>query len=558
MASNFDSNPDSTEPSTDILNPQPEPQQEHKEGNDDNDNNSQGNFFEENKSLLTKVYNILKLKFPNLNISLSELITAAQKYIDMYANNPGNGDGVIAEGDEDTNAIVRGFFEIYKTDWEEFKNAVLNGGSFEEKKPDESFEKELYIDKNISEFKKQDELRIKEINKAVDYIKKNESISNDNEIKQKLVEFCLNDKTATLDYIEYLLKVFYDKWLLPDGSGNRFPYVINNNARVTKDNLSYVRSQDQRSLGQGVAFTNDNLPKHFKSSEKSLDENNNFIIASKYANRIKTEKTEKGTFYLVDNSDYFISYIKKIKAIKDIKKIFNHKEDTNYKSNDYDYQLYKAGDCDITQGKGAIERLNALSQKLLNEYNKLDNSSKAKLKESFNLFYPSEEYLFKNYLHDFSLGVDCSGYVSRALAFVMTNLMIEKEEQEKTLGALVKGDGLRTNTHFLEEDGAKELFKCAEQKFSDDLVKKIQPGDFARNGDHIKIISEVNTSSFTDHQSSSASSRVGVIETVTTSSNYNKNYKKPYSFMRPIVFNDDKKLIEYFKNMLTAKGKESN
>ena len=171
---------------------------------------------------------------------------------------------------------------------------------------------------------------------------------------------------------------------------------------------------------------------------------------------------------------------------------------------------------------------------------------------------PLEEYLFKNYLHDFSLGVDCSGYVSRALAFVMTNLMIEKEEQEKTLGALVKGDGLRTNTHFLEEDGAKELFKCAEQKFSDDLVKKIQPGDFARNGDHIKIISEVNTSSFTDHQSSSASSRVGVIETVTTSSNYNKNYKKPYSFMRPIVFNDDKKLIEYFKNMLTAKGKEPN
>jgi len=28
--------------------------------------------------------------------------------------------------------------------------------------------------------------------------------------------------------------------------------------------------------------------------------------------------------------------------------------------------------------------------------------------------------------------------------------------------------------------------------------------------------------------------------------------------MRPIVFNDDKKLIEYFKNMLIAKGKESN
>jgi hypothetical protein len=30
-----------------------------------------------------------------------------------------------------------------------------------------------------------------------------------------------------------------------------------------------------------------------------------------------------------------------------------------------------------------------------------------------------------------------------------------------------------------------------------------------------------------------------------------------YSFMRPKVFNDDQKLIEYFKNMLIAKGKEN-
>ena len=52
---------------------------------DNNDDNSQGNFFEENKSLLIKIYNILKLQFPNLNISLSELLTAAQKFIDMYA-----------------------------------------------------------------------------------------------------------------------------------------------------------------------------------------------------------------------------------------------------------------------------------------------------------------------------------------------------------------------------------------------------------------------------------------------------------------------------------------
>lgn len=520
---------------------------------DNNDDNSQGNFFEENKSLLIKIYNILKLQFPNLNISLSELLTAAQKFIDMYAK-PEND-----IHDDDIDAIVKGFCNIYRTNWEELKNVVINGAQFEEKEPGEPLEKDLYIDQNISEFKKQDELRIKKIEKAIEYINKNESNNDDKEIKQKIADYCLNGKTAVLDYIEYLLKVFYDKWLLPDGSGKRFPYVINNKARFTKDNLSYVRSQDQRSLGQGVAFTQKSLPNHFKKSENALDENKDFIIATKYANKVKIEKDSEGTFYLVDNSDYFINYIKKTKDIKDIKKIFNHKEDTNYKSSDYDYQLYKVGDCKITQGKGAIERLNALSQKLLNEYNKLDDSSKAKLKESFNLFYPSKDYQFKDYLHDFSLGVDCSGYVSRALAFVMTNLMVEKEAQEETLGALVDGNGLRTNTHFLEEEGgAKDLFKYASsQNFSNDVVTKLQPGDFARNGDHIKIISQVNTSSFTDHQSSSVSSRIGVIEIVITSDNYKDKYKDAYSFMRPKVFNDDQKLIEYFKNMLIAKGKEN-
>jgi hypothetical protein len=71
------------------------------------------------------------------------------------------------------------------------------------------------------------------------------------------------------------------------------------------------------------------------------------------------------------------------------------------------------------------------------------------------------------------------------------------------------------------------------------------------------MISQVNTSSFTDHQSSSVSSRIGVIETVITSDNYKDKYKDAYSFMRPKVFNDDQKLIEYFKNMLIAKGKEN-
>ena len=54
---------------------------------------AQGNFFEDNKGLLTRVYNILKLRFPNSNVSLPQLLTGAQQYIDMIAAPPGGGGG---------------------------------------------------------------------------------------------------------------------------------------------------------------------------------------------------------------------------------------------------------------------------------------------------------------------------------------------------------------------------------------------------------------------------------------------------------------------------------
>lgn len=40
---------------------------------------------------MTRVYNILKLRFPNSNVSLPQLLTGAQQYIDMIAAPPGGG-----------------------------------------------------------------------------------------------------------------------------------------------------------------------------------------------------------------------------------------------------------------------------------------------------------------------------------------------------------------------------------------------------------------------------------------------------------------------------------
>lgn len=62
---------------------------------------AQGNFFEDNKGLLTRVYNILKLRFPNSNVSLPQLLTGAQQYIDMIAAPPGGGQGGGEDDDEE-------------------------------------------------------------------------------------------------------------------------------------------------------------------------------------------------------------------------------------------------------------------------------------------------------------------------------------------------------------------------------------------------------------------------------------------------------------------------
>ena len=44
------------------------------------------NFVEENKELLIKVYNTLKLVYPNDNITLAQLMAGAEGYIENGAN----------------------------------------------------------------------------------------------------------------------------------------------------------------------------------------------------------------------------------------------------------------------------------------------------------------------------------------------------------------------------------------------------------------------------------------------------------------------------------------
>lgn len=535
MASNFNPNSSVSEPPIDLLNSQQEqqqvpqqeqqqvPQQEEQpdpqseaneedgegvveekdpEGADDKDeepeqtedednsnSNSQGNFFEENKSLLTKVYNILKLKFPSLNISLSELLTAAQKHIDMYANNPGHGGGVGVAGDgdelkpeidlsqfsdDDIDEIVNGFCKIYKTDWEEFleittfylhEEDMTHPGAkcidFKNKKPDDQLEdiaNPINIEKYNNEFAEQNRLRISKLSNAVNYIINLKS-DNENDLKKKLVEFCLKDQTAVLDYIEYLLKVYFDKWLLPDGSGDRFPYVINGSDKDTgprKNNNDVKKEWTEKALP---------LINNCEDDIKSALEYRRFV------------KDETGNYLDIDSTDKQTKN-KVSKLMKNVVEVYD-----NNKQATFDLQLYRGGgaDSDCQHGKGIHILNQSVAKKLLdNRFNILDKekgknnkSIKATLEEYFSCkerypkAYDANGYRFKDYLHDLGIGVDCSGYVSRALAYIMFKLMIPGHLQIETLGSAY--GRVKSNATTLDSD--KDII--VQKKEVQDLMFKI-------------------------------------------------------------------------------------
>lgn len=598
----------------------------------DNDDNSQGNFFEENKSLLIKIYNILKLQFPSLNISLSELLTAAQKFIDIYAK-PEND-----IHDDDIDAIVKGFCNIYRTNWEELKDVIINGAQFEEKEPGELLEKNLYKDKNISEFKKQDELRIKKLEKAIEYINKNKSNNDDKEIKQKIADYCLNDKTAVLDYIEYLLKVFYDKWMLPDGSGDRFPYVIHptdTKPRTTDDDIKtkYQKVEDEiKKIEQKSSYS---LYAKIKGDDSEITPISNYVkkegIDEKKYNKLKEKEKKK---YIEEQNENEIIYHKTndegthIIIDKTLYENTNEniicftKDSENNYNETFNFQLYGSSNIDANSrfGKGAPDLMYNVSYYL---YNRLDSNEKKQ---------------FKKYLQNFGIGVDCSGYVSRALSFVMNKLQVPIGIQIRTLGpgyGRVKSNctTLATNCNTKEngvtyyyfqdssisgsyllltrenaqkistglttwfsskndfinympfiipnsednkqmdqindlilitkltkkKDESKNIFGAEIKEESLSSSTKLQPGDIITTSNpsfHVKIISKVNNDSYSHHQSTS-SNRTGVIESTIDVKKIKKDMKN-YWFARPYVFSNDQKLIEYFKNMLIAKGKEPN
>lgn len=675
-------------PSEDLSSPSPNPEEppvmpdvdtdEHEPdiwepGHSDNPSDSD-DFWEKNKNLLRQVQNILDFRYPSSNISLADIIAAACQFRGGLSG--GEGEGADGEGyspdadgggkntppDADINkpepdpqsiedeSIAKGFCKIYKTSLDELSKAV-NGMlfdnytyNFERKKPDDQkdIKDAVDIDKYNAEFDEQDKVRMVQLFKAVNTIveklrnDKPDDKFNEKTIIAPITDYCRTDETVVFNYISYLLKIFYDKWLLPDGSGDRFPYVIDGGDDVKrKQSISVIKKEWEKVKNDVTeiekSYDNDKNKRTIKISDDStayiISRYFKYLTQSKYdkeknninnkienaTNEDEKKKLQKKLNQFIANykgpADYIIDD-KTYKAVylgveddgdlfgvdKNNKKYYYQNERSDIKwfdkdgiNEEFDLQLYYGGSTssNCQAGKGSPQMMQKVADKLLDSYNGTSDELKEEFSKTYATVYSAnnKNYRFKDYLHDLGIGMDCSGYVSRALAFIMTKLRVPGDVQMKTLGP---GYGrLKSNATTLSSEKNSNLFLNTKSRprvedptiwegYIKEIVPKIKPGDIEMigttgNGFHIRIIYSVDEENmcFIDQQSGTqnayleleqekSSLRFGVEETVVSKDKNLGGYLNNYRFARPYVFNDPERLKGFFIEMLNIKGQINN
>lgn len=435
-------------------------------------------FVEENKALLKKVENVLKFMYPSKNVSLAELLASGEGYISM----------VESVGEASENEIAAGILKIYNSDLNEFlKHFNQNEKYSLSQEPDPETEK---YNNEIFQLEK---IRVENLNKILEYCLRNlpqEKQKDENAIISVLAAYCQKqDNEAIYDYISFLIKKFYNMWLLPDGSGDRFPYVINSG---TKD------------VGPRSAkgYSNVIVQKEWDGAAKK-------IVTD--CQELHDQKPESIRFILDGQSYKSIDGDEKLLKKKGVD-WFVEENGTYKKTFDFQQIKSKTYDSDGCHGKGCVALNQLIAQELKKRFDILDTivdstvKKKGKVIEvtrkdnlisffsSSNRFRKSFEnkgYRFKDYLHDLGIGVDCSGYVSRALEYVMSELNIPASEQTKTVGCghgWLKSNAIDLNDPkdvFVQREKAKDFIaeinvpinnlssKIKELQLENEIIKNI-------------------------------------------------------------------------------------
>lgn len=214
---------------------------------------------------------------------------------------------------------------------------------------------------------------------------------------------------------------------------------------------------------------------------------------------------------------------------------------------DFDFQYY----WETHLGKGTSQLIQSTLEYIVNEETNMDvkinlNTLKIKLTSDG----------LREFLVNFGIGVDCSGFVSRAIATIMTDFKIDEKKQEATLGRMNNEKEplrLKTNASTLRKKGSIKLFAFDNinevgnfnEIQSGDIIMQINPNkesDF-----HILIIAKTGKDKeghdyFTTVESSSEESKGKGICRRThydfENFYYREDSSRYYQFARPKAFVD--------------------
>lgn len=234
-----------------------------------------------------------------------------------------------------------------------------------------------------------------------------------------------------------------------------------------------------------------------------------------FVSRSLEEYFNRWTFTLVNGERVTVPYFMKtndrinkrkkqpeVKNILNMTKTISQKWAAGIKKSEYDCQSYNIGD-DVNLGKGSPEMIQYVVNQMLDLYSiyskSIENMSEEYI-SSFNDFGFNKKTInsvmnvlseklenAQQFMEDYGIGVDCSGFVSRALATIFEKTKIDKNVQMNCLGEASEKGCVRTNmSHFELTDENWEKKKKTSIKFSD-----IKVGDFFLSKTHVKIVNHV-------------------------------------------------------------------
>jgi hypothetical protein len=363
-------------------------------------------------------------------------------------------------------------------------------------------------------------------------------------------------------FIKNEISKYFDRWRIGD-SEKHYPYVMNVD-KYTKYRMGTGKAKWDNLQEKIIAYE-----KEFLNEKEDLDEkedpeskNDRYILHEGKYRKVKSGNAEsvklKGVDKRVNLKDINAWYIK---------------EDDEYRAT-FDLQNYSAtnGDSNTRCGKGSPEAMNYVVKKLMLDGNQIDIK----------------------FLQDFALGIDCSGFVTRAIASVMTTLQIPGPIQFETLGA---GYGrLKTNATTLRSTGSDVLFSYTYNKeFAGGSVKAepkndfqftFQPGDIIMKkkfkvvgkkkilqsgGFHIWIIEDASADSFVALDSTAADKKgpdrqvysslpkftgevaLGKVREKNEETGKYEDFEYKLEFARPKVFSDINELSRRYVSYLKDK-----